>query len=413
MKVLVLSSSTGGGHDMRARSLKLWMERPENAPHWECRIHQALESAHAFYRFGVWLYNTIQTTSPRLHHVYFNILEMLRATRSRRNLLGSRHFVALLKEFKPDLVVSTHGHLNHAFFDLARETLGRDQVRCVTYCGELFGGYGFARGWVNPSASAFIGAVKDCRDHACSLGMPENRALVGGFLLHPNFFAAPEPGERERLFAELDLDPDRFTLLLSTGANGATNHRACVEACDRAGLPIQLIALCGINERAREQLTGFRPRTAGLQLRALGHRKDMPRLLRSVSVVFARPGTGTCSEAMVSRCPILFNAIGGTMPQERITIRFANAHGISLGTIRRPGQLPALLNEFSIGDPPQPKVTCTQAETGDDTLGAIRERMKQINTGLTPQRILELLASWPLTGHRTPASEGDSGPSVT
>lgn len=374
MRILILTSSTGGGHDMRARSLRQWMELPENAPHWECRVHQALESTHGLYRFGVWLYNAIQKTYPRLHHIYFNLLEILGTTRKANQLLGRQGFIALLEEFRPEIVLSTHGHLNHAFFELAGETLGRDRVRCVTYCGELFGGYGFARGWVNPAADHFIGAVEPCCQAARRLKMPEEKISRGGFLLHPNFFRPPEADEKAACLAGLGLDPNRFTLLLATGANGANNHAACIAACDRAGLEVQIIALCGKNEQARAALERFSPRSAGLTVRALGYTDQMPGLLRSVSAVFARPGTGTTSEAIVCGCPVLFNAIGGIMPQEGITVRFARDRGLFLATIHRAAQLaPAV------------------AALTEDRLEEIRNQMGEINQGRTPQDILHAL----------------------
>jgi processive 1,2-diacylglycerol beta-glucosyltransferase len=359
---------------MRARSLRQWMELPENAPHWECRVHQALESTHGLYRFGVWLYNAIQKTYPRLHHIYFNILEILGPTRKASQLLGRRGFIALLEEFRPEIVLSTHGHLNHAFFELAGETLGRDRVRCVTYCGELFGGYGFARGWVNPEADAFIGAVEPCCGAAKRLGMTDNKISLGGFLLHPDFYRSPKPDEKTLLFAELNLDPARFTLLLATGANGANNHQACIAAFDRAGLDIQVIALCGKDEEARKRIDTFSPETEGLTVRALAHTGRMPELLRSVSAVLARPGTGTTSEAIVSGCPVLFNAIGGIMPQEGITIRFARDRDLWLATVRRPAELARVV-----------------ASLDDDRCKAVRERMRHINRDLTPETILRIL----------------------
>ncbi len=376
-KILILTSSTGGGHDMRARSLKAWMELPENAAYGECRIHQALEETHALYRFGVGLYNWIQKTSPRLHHIYYNVIELLGATGFRKSVLGREKFMAILREFKPDIVVSTHDQLNHAFFALARETLGRDRVRCVTYCGELFGGYGFARGWVNPEADAFIGAVDACCDAARALKMPEAKLHLGGFLLDPTFFQPPASDEKASLFAELDLDPARFTLLLGTGANGANNHRACIEACDRAGLSVQFIALCGRNERTRRELENLHLKTAGSTIRALGYTRDMPRLLRSVSAVFARPGTGTTSEAIVCRCPILFNGIGGIMPQELITVRFARERGFFLGTAPTPARFAAAIRDLQ----------------NPDRLRAARDCIRKINTKLTPQHILYILAT--------------------
>src|SRR5471032_2902479 len=188
MRVLVLTSSTGGGHNTRARAFAAWARRERDLG-LEVVIHQALEQTHGLYRFGVGLYNWIQRTAPRLHHIYFNFLEVAGACKSPAWMLGVERFRAVLREHRSEVVLSVHGSLNHGFFAVARDTLREAPPRCVTYCGELFGGYGFSRHWVNPRADLFIGAVAETVAAARGHGMPEDRARIGGFLLDPAFYA--------------------------------------------------------------------------------------------------------------------------------------------------------------------------------------------------------------------------------
>ena len=101
---------------------------------------------------------------------------------------GMKRIVARVSEFRPNVVLSTHAHLNHGFFDLARRAVGEDKVRCVTYCGELAAGYGFSRHWVNADADLFVGAVEEVTEAAIGLGMDAQRARTGGFLLAPGFY---------------------------------------------------------------------------------------------------------------------------------------------------------------------------------------------------------------------------------
>ena len=187
---------------MRASSFVHWTRETAGAPVAnEIQIHKCLENTHALYRFGVGLYNRIQRHAPWAHHVYFNFLEVAGLHYSRRRLLGTERFRAILDHVRPRVVLSTHGSLNHGFFDLAREHLGRENVRCVTYCGELFGQYGFSRHWVNPKADLFIGAVPETVAMARTLGMPKDRAVVGGFLLNPSFYHPPLSTEERTKFS--------------------------------------------------------------------------------------------------------------------------------------------------------------------------------------------------------------------
>ena len=223
MRVLVLTSGTGGGHIARAKAFKAWAEELRQ---WSVEIYCALENTHSFYRFGVETYNLIQRCYPRLHHVYFNILELAHLHRFPRLILGSGRYLTALRDFSPDLIFSTHAHLNHGFFELARQEFADRPIRCVTYCGELSGQYGFSRHWVNPSADLFIGSVEDTSRFAVESGMSSTRTITGGFLLAPDFYRQPPDQDDCAMFIRqtLGFDPGMFTLLLATGPVGANNH---------------------------------------------------------------------------------------------------------------------------------------------------------------------------------------------
>lgn len=330
MKVMLLTSSTGGGHDMRASSFEAWSkESATQSLNVQTARMQVLEQTHRLYQFGVELYNVIQKKAPRLHHLYFSYLENAAMHVHADGLLGCDRFVQTLERERPDVLLSTHAHLNHGFFDLARQVLGRNQVRCATYCGELFGGYGFSRFWVNPQADAFIGAVKETCQEAAHLDMPTARNWLGGFLLKPHFYEKPQSeSERAEYIAKtLELAPDRFILVLATGANGANNHVACLRAIYASGLRPQVVALCGRNAAALESVQAWAGRHREMPVRALPYVEQMHHLMDAASCLFARAGTGTTSEAILRGCPIIFNGMGGVMPQEYITLKYARKHG--------------------------------------------------------------------------------------
>jgi len=326
MRVLILTSSTGGGHNMRAESFRRWFEQEERDD-WVV-IHKALEGTSPLYAVGVGVYNWIQRTAPLLHHAYFNWLEVVKPCGGKKRLFGRKHYIDFLNTVAPDVIISVHGSLNHGFFQVAREELG-ERVRLVTYCGELFGGYGFSRNWVNPQADLFIGAVEETCETARRLGMPPEKCLAGGFMLHPGFYEPPLAySRREEIVCEqLALDPGLPILLLSTGAVGANNHLAFVNALENAGIKLQVAAICGTNETVRQRLIQWRTNARHVRLAVLGYERNMHELMRAVTAIVARPGTGTTSEAVVSGCPIIFNGIGGIMPQERITLKWAEVHG--------------------------------------------------------------------------------------
>jgi processive 1,2-diacylglycerol beta-glucosyltransferase len=75
----------------------------------------------------------------------------------------------------------------------------------------------------------------------------------------------------------------------------------------------------------------------------------LAQLMRVTSAVVARPGTGTTTEAILSGVPILFNTLGGIMPQEIITVKFCREHGFGQ-VLRRPADFAATIRTW-LADP--------------------------------------------------------------
>ena len=372
---MILTSSTGGGHDSRARAFSEWAHRHPDLGV-EVETFAPLEASGSHYRIGLHLYRLVQVHWPRAHHLYFAFLEHAALHSRRWKLLGVRPFVAKLEDYRPDWVLSVHPHLNRGFLDLAREVLGARRVRTGTCCTELDGGYGFSRHWVNPASDTWIGATEPACAHARTLGMPAERTLLGGFVLRPDFYRS-EWGEAERRTFRREsfgIEADRPTLLLATGAAGANNHPAFLDALDRAGMTLHVLALCAHRTSLLERLRRWKPRRSGISLTALPYTGEMPRLLLAVDALVSRAGSCTTSESIQSGCPLIVNAMGGVMPQEGVTLRYLERFGLGR-RVRRASDLPAALR--------------TALETGESQRE--RERMTDALPPGDPRQILEYL----------------------
>jgi len=330
---------------MRARAFQEWAQT-EPSLDLAVQLHRPLEKSHPIYAFGVWLYNWIQRTAPFLHHAYFNFLEVVPVVRTSKPL-GAAKYRKVLEELQPDVLISVHDSLNHGFFEYARVVLGEDRVRCITYCGELSGGYGFSRHWVNTSADLFIGAVPETCQAAIRCGMAPDRTQVGGFLLRRFFYDPPadDAGRAAFIREKLRLDPDEFILLLSASSRGAHNHVRFLEAMRRRRVDAQVVLLCGKSPIAESEVSEWAQANPSARVRLLPHNTNVGQLMRSVSAIVARPGTGTTSEAIVSGCPLLLNSLGGIMPQERITVKFCRDHGVAQ-LVRSPEELAGIVTEW-------------------------------------------------------------------
>jgi processive 1,2-diacylglycerol beta-glucosyltransferase len=209
--------------------------------------------------------------------------------------------------------------------------------------------------------------------------MPPERTHVGGFLLRPQFFEqqGKDHPRRDFLGKELGLDPGVFTVLLATGAAGANNHLGLLRAMEARSRPVQAVVLCGNRESCIRAVNDWGARAKHVRLRALLRRDDMPRIIRSVDLLVARPGTGTTSEAIICGTPLLLNCIGGAMPQEYITIKFARHHKLA-SVMYRSRQLVRTLDEL---------------ECSPERLQAMRVNAQKARPEQHPSDILRLLSA--------------------
>lgn len=325
VRILILTSSTGAGHDTRAQAFAEWCFElyRHNV---DVRIEQMLEKSSGLYSAGVRFYNWIQQKSPWIHKGFYLLVELLSLLNRRSVSIGRGYYEAVLREYRPHLVFSVHDCLNRGYFQLARRVLGADKVRCATYCGEFSGGFGYSANWVEPSADLYVSRTATARDYAVKLGMPPERTTVRGYLMQPRQHIGLMDAAACAVYLEdeLELRPDLFTVFLATGGNGANNHLDFLNALLPYANLVQVIVICGKNREVYNHVLHWRAENPQLNCFLDGFSEEVHLLMQVSDVIVTRGGTTSCAKALHFRCPILFNAIGGVMPQESLTVKFFN-----------------------------------------------------------------------------------------
>jgi processive 1,2-diacylglycerol beta-glucosyltransferase len=325
LRILVLTSSTGGGHDARAQAFAEWcflLYRHEV----DVRIEQMLEKSSVVNRGGVGIYNWIQRRMPALHTAFYTVVEALSFLNRRTVRLGRGYYVEVLKEYRPHLVFSVHDCLNRGYFPLARKILGADSVRCATYCGEFSGGWGYSINWIEPTVDLYFSRTPTARDFAVKKGIPPERARVRGHLMRPRSHQEVMSRDERELYRlkKLGLRRTRFTVFLATGGNGANNHTDLLPALLRHADKCQVIIICGRDTQTYNELIHWRSNHPELPCYIEGYSEVVHLLMQASDMIVTRGGTTTCAKALHFRCPIVFNAFGGIMPQESLTWKFFN-----------------------------------------------------------------------------------------
>jgi processive 1,2-diacylglycerol beta-glucosyltransferase len=323
IRILVLTSSTGGGHDARAGAFADWCFQLYKHDV-DVRIEQMLEKSSAFNRVNVNFYNKIQASAPWVHKAFYAFVELQSILNKDTVSFGRRYYVNVLKEYKPHLILSVHDCLNRGYFQLARKVLGADKVRCATYCGEFSGGWGYSRNWIEPTVDMYFSRTQTAQDYAVKKGITLDKARVRGYLMHPNAHFETVASHERGIFLEerLGLRTDLFTVFLATGGNGANNHFDLLPALVKRADRCQAIVICGRNKQAYNDLVHWRANHPEFNCYIEGYSEIVHLLMQVSDVIVTRGGTTTCAKALHFKCPIIFNAVGGIMPQEELTWKY-------------------------------------------------------------------------------------------
>jgi processive 1,2-diacylglycerol beta-glucosyltransferase len=332
MNLLILSSSTGGGHNMRAYALKDWWKANGGT----AMVSQPLESTFKLYKYGSDFYNFIQRRCPRFHLFYFFFLEFANLHRKKEMICGSGKWVQEVTHFKPDVVVSVHAHLNHGYFEILQQNLP-SRFRFVIYCGEMADSFGFSRHWVNSDADYFLGPFSETCDAAIKRGMPVNKTLEVEPLLRTSFYKELTKQEKDAVLTKYDIQPTKPILLLGTGANGVNRHLEVLSSLSKLEHDFQVVALCGRNLEIYNKILLHKEKYDFkiLPLQIIND-YEMAILLETSKLFFTRPGAGSTTEAVVCGTPVIFDISGGIMPQERNNLNFWSRRSSELITIKNP-----------------------------------------------------------------------------
>ncbi|WP_186539331.1 hypothetical protein [Synechococcus sp. BIOS-E4-1] len=337
MRVLIFTSSGGTAHDAAAYAIEAWLKRWD--PTGEVWVEHVLENASVFTRAGVALYNWIQRHGPWMHQIYWRVVEWEDVTKPGTLLAGRFYVIRLLRRLQPDLLISTHPHINRGHFDLAKRVV--PGLRCITCCTELEGGFGFSRNWLTQRAEAFWTLSQEVSDDVRRRGYRSLPTPALGPLFDPAF-----EEELEREISESDIEQLPL-LVLGAGANGANNHIRLLETLLPLAGKIRVVALCGRRQAAFRQVQAWAAQHPQLKVEPLVFQDPaaMALLYRTAWAMVARPGARTSTEALASGCVLIFNGFGTTMPQELLARRYFQAREIDR-CIRQPQDLVALCRSW-------------------------------------------------------------------
>src|SRR5262245_24617802 len=326
-KIHVLFHDAGGGHRNAAVALKAVCEQQQRS--WDLNLVQ-------FQELTDHLDVLRRLTGIRIQEQY-NILlrsgwtwgsEYLLRVLQQTIRIFHRPMVKLLanywREHPADMLVSVIPHFNRQIAESWTSVYpGRPFVTIITDMADFP-----PRFWVEPIPEQIVVAGSDrAVEQARALGKTEqNLFQASGMILRPEFYEE----QRESPAAirqQLGLDLHLPAAMVLFGGYGSNVIYEIVEQVDAARLPLQMILVCGKNEKLAERL---RAQRFSLPVHVVGFTREVNRLMRAADFLIGKPGPGSIAEAMISGLPVLLECNSSTLPQERYNTEWVTEKRVGL-----------------------------------------------------------------------------------
>jgi len=232
-------------------------------------------------------------------------------------------------EYRPDMVVSLIPHYNRSLKQsLDRVRPGTPYVTILTDIADYPPHF-----WIERQDQYVICGSGHAATQALSAGIPASHVLrASGMILHPRFYSTVNP-DRGRERQRLGLDPSRPTGLVLFGGEGSMEMVKIARVLNRARTNVQLILLCGRNQRAAEELRAMKPR---IPMLVEGFTRDIPRYMELADFFIGKPGPGCISEALAKGLPVIVERNAWTLAHERYNAGWVEEQqvGVAVGGFR-------------------------------------------------------------------------------
>ena len=214
------------------------------------------------------------------------------------------------KETQPDMLVSFIPHFNSALCDsYARAFPGRPFVTILTDLADYPPHF-----WIERQKQFFVCGTDRAVEQARSMGHPDDRIFrASGMILHPRFYETPSV-DRIAESARLGLRPDLPTGLVLFGGYGSKVMLEIAERIERSRVDLQLIYICGKNEKIASALRAQKSR---LPRFIEGFTTRVNEYMQLADFFIGKPGPGSVSEALAMKLPVIVECNAWTLPQER------------------------------------------------------------------------------------------------
>ena len=361
-KVIIMSASTGGGHNRAARAIKEELEsRTIDNMSIECEIVDSLKLVNNTMDKVISRgYEKSALYTPKAYGSVYRFSETTIASKNefKTNPLTSlmaRKFKHLLNESTPDLIIGTHPFpmialstlkKNNNIHSLSRsESFYKSTKVDIPPMISVLTDYTTHSTWIQNEIDYYIVGHEYVKELLVYEGVDSEKVKAFGIPVEKSFLSHRD---RETVLTELGLSPEKLTVLLMGGSFGAGNIKETLEDLIAIDRDFQILVITGRNEHLKDKLSKMLDSTIhNKNICLLGYTNKMNDILASIDVLISKPGGLTTTEALLNDVPMI---VPYFIPgQEEENLDFLTNCGAALRTTKK-YSLPVLLKVL-IDDP--------------------------------------------------------------
>lgn len=317
-KVLIMSASTGGGHNRAARAIKEELEQISiDGEFIKCDIIDSLKLVNSTMDKVISSgYEKSALYTPRAYGQVYRLSETSIASRNefKSNLLTSLmalKFKKLLQNSKPDLIIGTHPFPMIALSTLKKQkhnnsnftNLGYNLDFDVPPMISVLTDYTTHSTWIQNEIDYYIVGHEYVKELLDFEGVDSSKIKSFGIPVEKSFL---HNRDKKTVLDELGLDSTKLTVLLMGGSFGAGNIKETLDELLSIDRDFQVVVITGRNESLKEKLSkGLLTHPIDKNVCVLGYTNKMNDILASVDVLITKPGGLTTTEALLKDVPMI------------------------------------------------------------------------------------------------------------
>lgn len=293
-KVLILTASTGEGHNAAARSLELKFREAGYETRTMDLFKETSRALNVVVEDG---YKVLANRLPSLYGFMYRAFN--RKSINHRFLRYSmfvikRRLYDNVKSLNPSIIVGTHPFAVGIISDL--KARGKINAKFFSVVTDFKAHYAY----LSPEVDAYITGSEYTKDSLIEMGVPPE-------IIHPygipvkEEFQTYQPKSPE--FLKLIED---FKVLVMGGSMGSKDIARVVQSLTESEARYQLLVICGRNEALKNMLeSNYQSAIASGKLKVYGFTREVSTLMDFCDVIVTKPGGLTTTEALSKRIPMI------------------------------------------------------------------------------------------------------------